>query len=108
MIAIDPDRSLDQGIPVSSEGPREEYFPDTASLTDSLGKSRKRPTIRLGFLGRFGKKVDKIDYYREVFATLDKAVQKLRLSRVFASTSIGFVTFEEMNAAVSPSLDISF
>ncbi|KAF9173666.1 hypothetical protein BGX20_002502 [Mortierella sp. AD010] len=99
MILIENDRSLDQGAPVISEGPREEYFSDIASLTDSLGKSRKRPTIRLGFLGLFGKRVDKIDYYREVFATLDKVVQKLRLSRVFASTSIGFVTFEEMNAA---------
>ncbi|KAG0055063.1 hypothetical protein BGZ83_009699 [Gryganskiella cystojenkinii] len=63
------------------------------------GKSKKRPTIRLGFLGVFGEKVDKIDYCREVFATLDKAVQKLRLSRIFATTSIGFVTFEEMHAA---------
>ncbi|GJJ76715.1 calcium permeable stress-gated cation channel [Entomortierella parvispora] len=63
------------------------------------GKIKKRPTIRLGFLGIFGKKVDKIDYCRDVFATLDKAVQKLRMSRIFATTSIGFVTFEDMHAA---------
>ncbi|KAF9352036.1 hypothetical protein BGX26_010078 [Mortierella sp. AD094] len=103
IIAIENDRNLEQnyqGVPTSSgEGPREDYFSDAASLNSSLGKSKKRPTIRLGFLGLFGEKVDKIDHYREVFATLDKAVQKLRLSRVFASTSIGFVTFEEMNAA---------
>ncbi|KAF9928899.1 hypothetical protein FBU30_002041 [Linnemannia zychae] len=60
---------------------------------------KKRPTMRLGFLGLFGRKVDTIDHYREVFATLDKAVQKMRLSRVYATTSIGFVTFEEMHAA---------
>ncbi|KAF8949507.1 hypothetical protein BGZ47_000048 [Haplosporangium gracile] len=60
---------------------------------------KKRPTMRLGFMGIFGRKVDKIDHYREVFATLDKAVQKMRLSRVYATTSIGFVTFEEMHAA---------
>ena len=65
------------------------------------GKIKRRPKMRLGFLGVFGKKVDKMDYYREVFATLDKAVQKMRLSRIFATTSIGFVTFEEMHAAVS-------
>lgn len=65
------------------------------------GRLKKRPTIRLGFMGIFGKKVDRIDYCREVFATLDKAVQKLRMSRIFATTSIGFVTFEEMHAAVS-------
>ncbi|KAF9213089.1 hypothetical protein BGZ59_005947 [Podila verticillata] len=60
---------------------------------------KKRPTLRLGFLGLFGKKVDKIDHCREVFATLDKAVQKLRVSRIFAASSIGFVTFEEMHTA---------
>ncbi|KAF9146730.1 hypothetical protein BG015_011511 [Linnemannia schmuckeri] len=60
---------------------------------------KKRPTMRLGFMGIFGRKVDKIDHYREVFATLDKAVQKMRMSRVYATTSIGFVTFEEMHAA---------
>lgn len=65
------------------------------------GRLKKRPSIRLGLMGIFGKKVDKIDYCREVFATLDKAVQKLRMSRIFATTSIGFVTFEEMHAAVS-------
>lgn len=62
---------------------------------------KKRPTMRLGFMGILGRKVDKIDHYREVFATLDKAVQKMRMSRVYATTSIGFVTFEEMHAAVS-------
>lgn len=62
---------------------------------------KKRPTMRLGFMGIIGRKVDKIDHYREVFATLDKAVQKMRMSRVYATTSIGFVTFEEMHAAVS-------
>ncbi|KAG0281103.1 hypothetical protein BGZ95_006779 [Linnemannia exigua] len=60
---------------------------------------KKRPTMRLGFMGIFGRKVDKIEHYREVFATLDKAVQKMRMSRVYATTSIGFVTFEEMQHA---------
>ncbi|KAG0373494.1 hypothetical protein BGX24_011626 [Mortierella sp. AD032] len=60
---------------------------------------KTRPTMRLGYMGIFGRKVDKIEHYREVFATLDKAVQKMRLSRVYATTSIGFVTFEEMQHA---------
>jgi len=64
-------------------------------------KSKPRPTTRLGFLGIFGKKVDKIDQRREIFNTLDKAVQKMRMSRIFASTSVGFVTFEDMHTAVS-------
>ncbi|KAF9286357.1 hypothetical protein BGZ68_003008 [Mortierella alpina] len=58
-----------------------------------------RPSMRLGFLGVFGKKVDKIDHLREVFATLDKAVQKMRMSRAYVATSIGFVTFEDMQSA---------
>jgi hypothetical protein len=69
---------------------------------------KKRPTMRLGFMGLFGRKVDKIDHYREVFGTLDKAVQKMRMSRVYATTSIGFVTFEEMHAAVSVLINIFF
>ncbi|GJJ69614.1 calcium permeable stress-gated cation channel [Entomortierella parvispora] len=60
---------------------------------------KPRPTMRLGLWGIFGKKVDKIDQCSEIFATLDKAVQKMRLSRIFASTSVGFVTFEDMNSA---------
>ncbi|KAG0338810.1 hypothetical protein BG004_007067 [Podila humilis] len=76
---------------------------DASSLNQTVvatgRKLKKRPTMRLGFLGIFGKKVDKIDHYREVFAALDKAVQKLRMSRIFAASSIGFVTFEEMHSA---------
>ncbi|KAF9273235.1 hypothetical protein BGZ68_001684, partial [Mortierella alpina] len=62
-------------------------------------QDKKRPTTRLGFMGKFGKKVDKIDHCREIFATLDKAVQKMRKSRIFATSSIGFVTFEKMHSA---------
>ncbi|KAF8941178.1 hypothetical protein BGZ58_001459 [Dissophora ornata] len=83
------------------QGPEQSCFPETADrslVVDSARGVEKRPTMRLGFLGLFGKRVDKIYYRREVFATLDKAVQKMRTSRVFATTSIGFVTFEEMHA----------
>ncbi|KAF9197158.1 hypothetical protein BGZ49_002561 [Haplosporangium sp. Z 27] len=100
-ITIENDRSLDHNHQGGFGIGGEDYPPYSASsagLVDKA-KTRKRPTIRLGFMGLFGKEVDKINHYREVFATLDKAVQKLRLSRVFASTSIGFVTFEEMNSA---------
>ncbi|KAF9935549.1 hypothetical protein BGZ67_003356 [Mortierella alpina] len=62
-------------------------------------KAKKRPTTRLGFMGIFGKKVDKIDHCREIFATLDKAVRKMRMSRIFAPSSIGFVTFKDMHSA---------
>ncbi|CAO3564743.1 unnamed protein product [Mortierella alpina] len=72
---------------------------ERSSLMPRIGQFKKRPTMRLGFMGIFGEKVDKIDHLREVFATLDKAVQNMRLSRVYAATSIGFVTFEDMQSA---------
>ncbi|KAF9978906.1 hypothetical protein BGZ73_008411 [Actinomortierella ambigua] len=62
-------------------------------------KVKARPTTRLGFLGLFGKKVDKIDHLRQTFFTLDKAVQKMRTSKIYTMTSTGFVTFENMHAA---------
>ncbi|KAF9580661.1 hypothetical protein BGW38_002601 [Lunasporangiospora selenospora] len=68
-------------------------------LRPSTIPGKKRPTMRLGFLGLSGKKVDKIDHCREVFITLDKAVQKKRLARVFPTTTTGFVTFEGMHSA---------
>lgn len=103
-IALENSRTLESEFTNSGEDFREDYFSDVSSRSSNDDKPRRRPTMRLGFLGQFGKEVDMIDHYREVFATLDKAVQRLRLSRVFASTSIGFVTFEEMNSAVSLSV----
>ncbi|KAG9324038.1 hypothetical protein KVV02_004715 [Mortierella alpina] len=86
-----PSQETNHGnLPGSDEGP---------SIVPRTGRFKERPTMRLGFMGIFGKKVDKIDHYREVFATLDKAVQKMRMSRVYAATSIGFVTFEDMQSA---------
>lgn len=90
-----------EGRPFLSAHDHEDQDDENATLLRSSIPDKKRLTMRLGFLGIFGKKVDRIDHRREVFATLDKAVQKMRMSRVFAKTSIGFVTFEEMNSAVS-------
>ncbi|KAF9435708.1 hypothetical protein BGZ76_005699 [Entomortierella beljakovae] len=93
---------------IELEAEYERYFSETHdddhSDTDSessslLSRDKNRPTIRLGFLGLFGKKVDKIDHCKEVFSTLDKAVLKLRNSKIFPTTTTGFVTFEEMHAA---------
>ncbi|KAG0239108.1 hypothetical protein B0O80DRAFT_13677 [Mortierella sp. GBAus27b] len=62
-------------------------------------QDRKRPTMKLGLFGLFGKEEDKITHWRRNFDALDKKVQTKRLSRVFASTTVGFVTFEEMHSA---------
>ncbi|KAF9360755.1 hypothetical protein BGX26_007881 [Mortierella sp. AD094] len=100
-IEADTDRYLSESHP--DEDHTEDHTDETnesSALLSSRGKKLPaRPTMRLGFLGLFGKKVDKIDHCREVFATLDKAVIKMRKPRLFAATSIGFVTFEEMHSA---------
>ncbi|KAI8605199.1 hypothetical protein EDD21DRAFT_364191 [Dissophora ornata] len=98
----DPDKIENENDRMITEGhtATDENDEDTDENTSLLRPQEKnRPTMRLGFLGIFGKKVDKINHLKEIFATLDKAVQKMRLSRIFPTTSIGFVTFEEMHSA---------
>ncbi|KAI1316467.1 hypothetical protein EDD11_009957 [Mortierella claussenii] len=96
-VMADNDRNLTNVHPTMTQ----DHDDDNANESSSLlgANQKKRPTMRLGFLGLFGKKVDKIEHHKDVFATLDKAVQKMRLSRIFTTTSIGFVTFEEMHSA---------
>ncbi|KAG0331802.1 hypothetical protein BG004_001497 [Podila humilis] len=88
-------------MPDNNDGINDDDHADdeNASLLRTSIPGKKRLTMRLGFMGLFGKKVDRINHRREVFATLDKAVLKMRMSRVYAKTSIGFVTFEEMHSA---------
>ena len=87
----------------------EEHSRNTNESTSLLRpQDKKRPTMRLGLWGLFGKSVDKIDHCREVFEVLDKAVQERRLSRIFATTTVGFVTFEEMSSAVGILYMLSF
>ncbi|KAF9911746.1 hypothetical protein EC991_002474 [Linnemannia zychae] len=100
----DPDKILadnEHALTVHAEDEDEHAAETTesSSLLRPAHHGKKRPTTRLGLWGLFGKKVDKIDHCREVFVTLDKAVQKMRMSRIFATTSVGFVTFEEMHSA---------
>ncbi|KAF9154100.1 hypothetical protein BG015_001860 [Linnemannia schmuckeri] len=97
----DPDKILadnERALTETVEGDGAETT-ESSSLLRPAPSGKKRPTTRLGLWGLFGKKVDKIDHCREVFATLDKAVQKMRMSRIFATTAVGFVTFEEMHSA---------
>ncbi|KAF9427414.1 hypothetical protein BGZ94_004956 [Podila epigama] len=95
--SIENSNSLPQGTP--NETTQEGADDENAPLLRATVQGKPRPTMRLGFLGLFGKKVDAIDHRREVLATLDKAVIKMRMSRIFAKTSIGFVTFEDMTSA---------
>ncbi|KAF9088839.1 hypothetical protein BGX23_007090 [Mortierella sp. AD031] len=100
-IMAENEHAMEDNQAEDSQGFNRDGFPEVDEGFSLVSSSsiKKRPTMRLGFMGLFGRKVDKIDHYRDVFATLDKAVQKMRMSRVYATTSIGFVTFEEMHAA---------
>ncbi|CAG8672498.1 16389_t:CDS:10 [Cetraspora pellucida] len=59
---------------------------------------KRRPTIRTGCLGLFGKKVDKIEYYTDKFNHYDKLVEQGRRGK-YMPTSVGFVTFENVISA---------
>ncbi|GES81939.1 DUF221-domain-containing protein [Rhizophagus clarus] len=57
-----------------------------------------RPTTRSGFLGLFGKKIDKIGYYTDKFIYYDQLVRRGR-NGAYVSTSTGFVTFKDITSA---------
>ncbi|KAI9256616.1 hypothetical protein BDA99DRAFT_516906 [Phascolomyces articulosus] len=65
------------------------------------GKKSRRPQIRVGFLGLFGKKVDAIDYYTEEFEHLDTLVSEARSNTDnYEMTNVGFITFKDMASAL--------
>ncbi|KAK9711161.1 hypothetical protein K7432_007983 [Basidiobolus ranarum] len=58
----------------------------------------KRPTIKLGLFGLFGKRVDAIDYYYSKFQFYDQKVTEKR-NQYYPPASSAFVTFTTQNAA---------
>ncbi|KAG2219900.1 hypothetical protein INT45_008537 [Circinella minor] len=65
------------------------------------GKKSRRPQVRMGFLGLFGKKVDAIDYFTEELEQIDKQVQEARNNTEnYEMTNVGFVTFKNMAGAL--------
>ncbi|KAF9963585.1 hypothetical protein BGZ65_002034 [Modicella reniformis] len=98
----DPDKIMAGDDRPQTIAEQSEHASDSTSLLrprDKKEQIKERPTMRLGFLGLFGKKVDKIDHRKEVFAALDERVQNMRLRRIFTTTGVGFITFEEMYSA---------
>ncbi|RIA95977.1 hypothetical protein C1645_756070 [Glomus cerebriforme] len=68
----------------------------TAAVLEKV--KAKRPTIRSGFLGIIGKKVDKISYYTDLFVYYDQLVKRGR-NGAYISSSTGFVTFKDITSA---------
>ncbi|CAG8783086.1 17485_t:CDS:1, partial [Racocetra fulgida] len=50
-------------------------FEQTRQISVLSNIPKQRPTIRAGFLGLFGKKVDKIEHYTNLFNHYDKLVE---------------------------------
>ncbi|KAK9767380.1 hypothetical protein K7432_002865 [Basidiobolus ranarum] len=58
----------------------------------------KRPTIKIGLFGLFGKRVDAINYYYSQYQLYDRKATEKR-SQYYPPTSSAFVTFTTQNAA---------
>ncbi|KAK9477748.1 hypothetical protein V1514DRAFT_332889 [Lipomyces japonicus] len=71
-------------------------LPNVINGTVSYG--HRRPVMRIGFLGFFGKMVDKIDYYT---ARLEKIDQNVKLARhkEYKATPVAFVTMDSVASA---------
>ncbi|KAI9492266.1 hypothetical protein BDB00DRAFT_910483, partial [Zychaea mexicana] len=110
--AYDPDRILDdahlfqrveqQAAAITEKKQQQEHNNATFLLgTQFSGKKSRRPQIRTGFLGLFGKKVDAIEYYTEEFEQLDlKALEARSKSENYEMTNVGFVTFKNMSSSL--------
>ncbi|KAK7206386.1 hypothetical protein BZA70DRAFT_236793 [Myxozyma melibiosi] len=59
---------------------------------------RRRPLLRTGFLGLFGKHVDKIDFYTAKLEKLDQQVKMAR-HKEYKATPVAFVTMDTVASA---------
>lgn len=86
-------------LPVSSA--EEEVTPrDHLFNGHALPPDTKRPRMRLGWFGLFGKRIDCIDYYTVKLRKIDDAINALRTEKdAFDSTATAFVTFRSVSSA---------
>ncbi|CAG8632313.1 14778_t:CDS:10 [Funneliformis caledonium] len=96
---MDPNYHPDLAVQAFEKALDEDPSTANSKTAEVLAKvNAKRPTIRTGFLGIFGEKVDKIDYYTKSFIHCDQLLKRGRLGS-YVSTSIGFVTFKDFTSA---------
>ncbi|CDK28431.1 unnamed protein product [Kuraishia capsulata CBS 1993] len=77
--------------------------PDNTQLSESIisfssTSHRKRPVIKTGFFGYFGKTVDAIDFYSQQLAVLDDEIVSARKSH-YPATPTAFVTMDSVATA---------
>lgn len=66
----------------------------------TLPDESRRPKMRLGWLGLFGKPIDCIDYYTVKLRVVDDAIGALRSEKdAFKATPMAFVTFKNVESA---------
>lgn len=72
--------------------------PEAAAPTKETTSARPRPTYRPNW---FGTAVDAIEYWEKQFLEADGEVRTLRKTGSFEATHAAFVTFDNINSAVS-------
>jgi len=93
----DPKALLKEAEHKTSTNPQDD--PEAGNIDPNTNNLKEtRPTVRTGFLGLFGEKVDAIDYYNDRFDFFDDLVKQGRRS-AYVPTSVGFVTFANMSSA---------
>ncbi|CAI2170750.1 11292_t:CDS:10 [Funneliformis geosporum] len=96
---VDPNYNPDLAVHAFEQALNEDPSTANSKTAEVLDKVKaKRPTIRTGFLGLFGEKVDKIGYYTDSFIYYDQLLKRGRYGS-FVSTSTGFVTFKDITSA---------
>ncbi|CAG8522677.1 3828_t:CDS:10 [Paraglomus occultum] len=93
----DPEALLKEVEHKTSTNPQDDPEAGTVNPNTNYLKE-ERPTVKTGFLGLFGEKVDAIDYYYDQFEYYDNLVKQGRRS-AYVPTSVGFVTFANMSSA---------
>jgi hypothetical protein len=79
-----------------SVAPRDQFH--RRSESDSL-LGPKRPSLRLGFLGWSGQKVDAIDFFSDKLVQIDKQIKEERELSNFPSAKAAFVTMDSVASA---------
>ena len=95
----------DDTLPIARSVPDDEpreHAQNTSILENGhrLPPESKRPRMRLGWFGCFGRPLDCIDYYTVKLRVIDDAINALRSEKdAFEATPMAFVTFRNVESA---------
>lgn len=98
---VQPPPEVDDGPSVANEAAIE-HAQETDALLNGrpLPDESRRPRMRLGWFGLFGRKIDCIDYYTVKLRVVDDAINALRNEKdAFVAMPMAFVTFKNVASA---------